>query len=253
MAGYEATTARKFYSAMRNGSRSVDAHEKVLKMRPDYYDALLSVGMYDYIAGSLPFGIKALALFAGVRGNKERGISRLKTIIENNAVTADDARVMLIAIYRNEKRNEDALQVINHLTAKYPKSYLLKLETAALLVSLKRPDEAYAAFEALLKDPTAASVYDLVNYQYAEALARAGEYQRAAQQFTSVPKVQGGDANLATVSLLRAGQVYDLAGNREEAIAQYKAVLARPNIYDTQMQAEKGLNKPFAEREKKGE
>lgn len=253
MAGYEATTARKFYSAMRNGSRSVDAHEKVLKMRPDYYDALLSVGMYDYIAGSLPFGIKALALFAGVRGNKERGISRLRTIIEKNAVTADDARVMLIAVFRNEKRIEDALKVVHELTAKYPRSYLLKLEEASLLVSLKRTEEAFSAFEELLKDPTTAPVRDLVNYQYAEALAGAREFKRAAQQFTSVPKVQGGDANLATVSLLRAGQAFDLAGERDEAIAQYKAVLARPNVYDTQVQAEKGLNRPFAEKEKKGE
>src|SRR5215813_8654285 len=43
MAGYEASTARKFYSAMRNGSRSVDAHEKTLKLDPNYYDAYLSV------------------------------------------------------------------------------------------------------------------------------------------------------------------------------------------------------------------
>src|SRR5262249_2929851 len=55
MAGYEASTARKFYSAMRNGSRCVDAHEKALKLKPDYYDAYLSIGVYDYIVGNLPF------------------------------------------------------------------------------------------------------------------------------------------------------------------------------------------------------
>ena len=66
MAGYEASTARKFFAAMRNGSRSVDAHEKVLKLKPDYYDAYLSVGMYDYIVGTLPFGYKAIAAIAGL-------------------------------------------------------------------------------------------------------------------------------------------------------------------------------------------
>src|SRR5262245_2166614 len=54
MGGYEASTTRKFFAAVRNGSRSVDAHQKVLKLKPDYYDAYLSVGMYDYIVGSLP-------------------------------------------------------------------------------------------------------------------------------------------------------------------------------------------------------
>jgi hypothetical protein len=44
--------------------------------------------------------------------------------------------------------------------------------------------------------------------------------------------------------------MYDLAGERQEAIAHYRAVLARPNVYDTRQQAERGLNRPFIGREK---
>lgn len=250
MAGYEASTARKFFAAMRNGSRGVDAHEKVLKLKPDYYDAYLSVGMYDYIVGGLPFAYKAIAALIGVRGNKQRGISRLQTIVEKEAATADDARVFLLAIYQNEKRYEDALAIVQHLSAKYPRSYLLKLETAYTLVLLKRANEAYAVFEELLKDPAAAAAVDLVHYQYAESLAANREHKRAAEHFLEVPKSKGADGNLATVSLLRAAQVYDLAGERNAAVAQYKAVLARPNVYDTREQAEKGLKQPFKEKER---
>src|SRR5262245_47151197 len=253
MAGYEASTARKFFSAMRNGSRCVDAHEKVLKLKPDYYDAYLSIGVYDYIVGNLPFSYKFMATMVGVRGNKKRGIARLETIIEKNAVTADDARVLLVAIFRNEKRYEEALSLLEELSSKYPNGYLLKLERASTVVTLNRDDEAHAVFESLLKDPSAASALDLVNYQYAEALARNRQYQRAAMAFIAANQVQGGDANLATISSLRAAQMYDLAGERQEAIAQYNAVLARPNVYDTKQQAEKGLNKPFIMKEKKGD
>jgi len=253
MAGYEASTARKFFSAMRNGSRCVDAHEKVLKLKPDYYDAYMTVGLYDYIVGTLPFGYKALATMVGIRGNKKRGITRLETMIEKNASSADDARVMLLAVFRNEKRDSDAFSLLEHLSSKYPGNYLLKLEIASTLVTLKRSEEAYAAFESLLKDPSTVSARDLVNYQYAEALARDKEYKRAADRFIAAHQTQGADANLATVSLLRAAQMYDLARERQEAIAQYKAVLALPNVYDTRQQAEKGLNKPFIEAARKGE
>jgi tetratricopeptide (TPR) repeat protein len=253
MAGYEASTARKFFSAMRNGSRCVDAHEKVLKLKPDYYDAYLSIGVYDYIVGNLPFSYKFMATMAGVRGNKKRGITRLQTIIEKNAATADDARVLLVAIFRNEKRYEDALSLLEQLSSKYPNGYLLKLEKASTLVTLNRSNDAYAVFESLLKDPSAASALDLINYQYAEALARNKEYKRAAAAFIAVNQVQGGDANLATISRLRAAQMYDLAGERQEAIAEYNAVLSRPNVYDTKQQAEKGLNKPFIVKDKKGD
>jgi predicted Zn-dependent protease len=152
---------------------------------------------------------------------------------------------MLLAVFRNEKRDDEALGLLEQLSSKYPKNYLLKLEVASTLVTLGRSEEAYVAFESMLKDPSTASVLDLVNYQYAEALARNKEYKRAADRFIAVSKTQGSDANLATVSLLRAAQAYDLAGHRVEAIAQYKATLARPNVYDTRQQAEKGLNKPY--------
>jgi tetratricopeptide (TPR) repeat protein len=250
MAGYEASTARKFYSAMRNGSRSVGAHEKTVKLDPNYYDAYLSLGMYDYIVGSLPFMYKALAAVVGVHGNKQRGIARLKAVVEKETATADDARVMLLAIYQNEKRYEDALALLDQLSPKYPRSYLVKLERAYTLVSLKRSDDAYAAFEDLLKDPAAAPAVDLVHYQYAEALALNKDYKRAAEHFLEVPKSKGADANLATLALLRTAQVYDLAGRRNDAVLQYRAVLARPNVYDTREQAEKGLKQPFKEKEK---
>jgi Protein of unknown function (DUF3808) len=253
MAGYEASVARKFFSAIRNGSRCVDAHKKVLKLKPDYYDAFLSVGMYDYIVGSLPFGYKAIATIAGIRGNKERGIERLQTVVEKSADSADDARVLLLAVYQNEERYADSLAILEHLSGKYPRSYLVKLEKASTLVTLKRSEDAYQAFEELLKDPVAAPAADLINYQYAEALALNKDYRRAAEHFLAVPKSTGADANLATVALLRAAQVYDLGGQRDDAISHYKTVLSRPNVYDTRVQAERGLKEPFSVKEKKGD
>ncbi|MBK8316798.1 MAG: DUF3808 domain-containing protein [Acidobacteria bacterium] len=250
MAGYEASTARKFFAAMRNGSRSVDAHEKVVKLRPEYNDAYLSIGLYDYIVGSLPFAYKALAAVAGVRGNKQRGIERLVKLIESNSASSDDARVLLMAVYQNEGRFEDALAILKSLNSKYPASYLLKLETASTLVELKRADEAYRTFESLLNDPTSKPVFDLIQFQYAEALALNNQFKSAADHFLAVPKIESADANLATMALLRAAQVTDLAGNRDLAISQYKSVLARTNVYDSREQAERGIKKPFNEKDR---
>ena len=250
MAGYEASTARKFFAAMRNGSRSVDAHEKVVKLRPDYYDAYLSIGLYDYIVGSLPFAYKALAAVAGVRGNKQRGIERLVKLIESNSASSDDARVLLTAVYQNEGRFEDALAILKSLNSKYPASYLLKLETASTLVELKRADEAYRTFESLLNDPTSKPVFDLIQFQYAEALALNNQFKSAVDHFLAVPKIESADANLATMALLRAAQVADLAGNRDLAISQYKTVLARTNVYDSREQAERGIKMPFNEKDR---
>ena len=58
-------------------------------------------------------------------------------------------------------------------------------------------------------------------------------------------KEPNAEAGLATMALLRAGQVYDLASKRNEALAQYKVVLMRPNVYDSRDQAQKGLKQPY--------
>jgi tetratricopeptide (TPR) repeat protein len=249
LAGYEASTARKFFAAMRNGSRNVDLHQKVIELKPDYYDAYLSIGTYHYILGSLPFYMKALAALGGMRGNKQKGISELQTVVEKGT-NADDASVLLLAIYQNEKRPNDALAVLQRLSAKYPRNYLLKLEATTTLVELNRYDEAYQQFESLLRDESAAPVADLVRYKYAEALAAQKQFTRAAEQFLAVPQLKTAQADLTTISLLRAAQIYDLAGKRALALVQYQAVLARPNVYDSHEQAERGLKHVYVEKEK---
>ncbi len=251
LAGYEASTARKFFAALRNGSRSVELHQKVVKLRPDYYDAYLSIGLYDYIVGNLPFVVKALAAIGGIRGNKARGIRELQEVVEKSVQSADDARVLLLAIYQNENRPDDALRLLEELSAKYPHNYLIRLETALTLVQLERAGEAYAIFEDLLKDPHAATAMDLVHYQYGEALATNREYEQAAEHFIAAARAPQAEQNLATLALLRAGQVYDLAGNRTEALAQYRAVLTRPNVYDVHQQAQQGAKQPFRPKEKR--
>ena len=40
---------------------------------------------------------------------------------------------------------------------------------------------------------------------------------------------------------LYAARSYDVAGKRDEALAQYKEVLARPNVYDAHDEAKKRL------------
>jgi tetratricopeptide (TPR) repeat protein len=245
IAGYDASMARKFFSAMRNGSRSVDLHQKVIKLNPNYYDAYLTVGVYNYIVATLPFPLKTLAAMSGIHGNKERGMSQLKLTIEKESDAADDARVILLAMYRNEKQYGQALELLQSLSAKYPGSYLLKLETASTLADLGRRAEAMNIFEGLLTDGSARDAGDLVHFEYAEALAAEQDYNRAAEHFLVVPKLATKDSDLATMSMLRAAQVYDLAGKRRDALTYYQAVLSRPNSLDSREKAEYGIKQRY--------
>ena len=250
LAAYEASTARKFFSALRNGSKGVDAHQKVLKLKPDYFEAYLSVGLYEYIVGNLPFPIKALAAMGGVRGNRERGIQQLKSIIENRAANADDARVLLIGVYQNEHKPAEALPYLKEFTTRYPRNYLFKMEQANVLVQLKKNDDAAKTFEALISEANekapAAKVIDLIRFQYAEMLSNNSQHEKSLEQYLAAAKELSVEPGLKTIALLKAGQKLDLLNRRTEAIAQYKLVLARPNVFDSHDQANKGMKQAFS-------
>ncbi len=246
LAGYEASAARKFMGALRNGSRCRELHQRVIKLRPDYYDAFLSIGLYHYVVGSLPAFVRFLVAIGGIHGDKEQGIRELHLVVEKGLYNGDDAAVMLLAAYQREGRPQDAVSLLQELNAKYPKNYLLRLELASTLSRLQHANEAYAIFEELLRANTR-QAEDLTRYQYSEALFANRDYQRAAEQFLAVTKTPGAEASLVTYALLRAGQAYDLAGQRPQALEQYRQVLARPNVYDSRGQAIRWLKKPFKE------
>ncbi len=244
LAGYEASAGRKFMSALRNGSRCHELHQRMLKLRPDAYDAYLSIGLYDYMVGSLPGFVRFMVGMVGIHGNKERGIRELGIAVEKGLYNKSDAAVLLLAVYQREGKPREALALLESLGSRFPRNYLIRLETASTLNRLGRTGEAYAMFEALLQDKSS-NAEDLIRYQYGEALMASRENQKAAEQFDALGAAANADPDLITWGTLRAGQALDLGRQRTEAIDRYRRVLARPNIYDSREQASRGLKKAF--------
>ena len=163
----------------------------MIKVDPNFRDAELTIGIYDFIVGKLPLPARILAGIAGVRGSKKRGIqTTLERVAKEGHWMRDDAKVLLIAIYKTEKHFPKALALSRELHHKYPRNYLLSLETADTLVSLSALDrqerktieadtlerEALDTFEELLHDRPKADdaprALDLIHFRYGEALLR---------------------------------------------------------------------------------
>jgi hypothetical protein len=72
-----------------------------------------------------------------------------------------------------------------------------------------------------------------------------GQAQRAATEFLAATTVRGADEGTVSRAHLRAAQSFDLAGKRNDALAEYRVVLSRPNVYDTYEQARRGQKEPY--------
>ena len=262
-ASFEEAVERRHFAALKDGSDAVDKHREVIKLDPNYRDAEITIGLYDYTVGSLPLPVKLMAGVMGFRGSKKRGLATLERVAREGNWIHDEAKTLLIVLYTREKRFGEAAAYARELAAKYPRNYLYRLEAADALVSQAALDrqtnkttgitptekEAFATFDALLNDKTvrdtSARYFDLIHFKYGEALMTAGEYERAAREFMASADAPGAQQGLATMAHLYAARSLDLAGKRNDALTQYRAVLARPNVYDAHDQAQAGLKEVY--------
>jgi tetratricopeptide (TPR) repeat protein len=262
-AAFEEAVERRHYAALKDGSDAVDKHREVIKLDPSYRDAEITIGLYDFTVGALPLPVKVAAGMFGFRGSKKRGLATLERVAKEGNWVHDEAKTLLIVLYTREKRFAEAAGYAKELAAKYPRNYLYRLETADALVAqaaLERQAnhstalttteiEAFATFESLLKDKvvrdTAVRFLDLIHFKYGEALMTAGQFDRAAQEFLASASAPGAQQGMVTMAHLYAAKALDLAGKRNDALAQYRAVLSRPNVYDAHDQAQTGLKEAY--------
>lgn len=262
-ASFEEAVERRHFAAMRDGSDAVDHHRDLIKLDPTFHDAELTIGLYDYVLGTLPLAAKILVGVTGARGSRKRGLATLERVTKEGKWARDDARTLLIVLYTRERRYADTLALARELAARYPRNYLFRLEAADALVAQAAVErkanhssavanaerEAFATFEDLLHDrnvrDTAAKALDLIHFKYGEALLTAGQAERGAKEFLVTTTVPGGEPGLVTMAHLFAARSLDVAGRRNEAVVEYRAVLARTNVYDAHDLARKGLKEPF--------
>ena len=262
-ASFEEAVERRHLAALKDGNDSVDHHREALKLDPTLIDVGITIGLYEYVVGSLPLPFKVVAGISGFRGSKKKGLAMVERVAKEGTWARDDAKTLLIVLYTREKRYQDVLANARELTSKYPRNYLFRLEAAGALVAqaeverkannleaaVKAEREAFATFDEMLRDrtvrDTVARVLDLVHFKYGEVLLTAGEGERAAKEFIAATRVERAEPALVTMAHLYAARAFDLSGKRNDAISQYRQVLTRPDIYAAHDEAKKGLKEPY--------
>jgi hypothetical protein len=260
---FAASVERRFMAASRDAASASDRHRDVLKLDPGFHDAELTIGMYEYVVGALPLPLRMLATIGGIRGSKKRGLETLERVARDGHWARDIARVLLIDLYKREKRWTDAVETARDLSSRYPGNYLFQLQLADSLIyrsnSLRKEGsadsavnnderEAFRIFEVLLNrhgNQGAKIPLDVIHFRFGENLLLARQPARAAQEFLAAYDVAEVDPDLATLARLRAGQSFDLAGKRREAMNEYLAVFKRPNVANAHEEARRGLRTPY--------
>ncbi|HYM13142.1 MAG TPA: tetratricopeptide repeat protein [Bryobacterales bacterium] len=148
---YEFMIEKAWFSALRSGAKARDYCERLRKLNPNFTDAYLVLGVYEYVIGNLPAPVKVLAAIGGMRGSKKKGEEYITRVAREGRYSRNDARVLLVILYRREHRPLEAANLLESLIADFPRNYVLGLELASMYADAGQNDRAIAAFKSLLQ------------------------------------------------------------------------------------------------------
>jgi tetratricopeptide (TPR) repeat protein len=247
VAGYESTVKRAFLSSLQNGKKAVDLHKKVLKFYPDFADADVSVGMYNYVVGTLPVAAKILLLIGGVHGSREQGLEQLENAAAHAMYARDEASVILALLYDREKRDGQALKILQGLSDRYPRNFLFRFEIAGMLSKTGHISEAMAAYDRLMHDENARDhMLDLIHFEYGEIFFSMQSWQKAYEHFLMARRVMDHTPQgLISMTHLKAGLCLNAMHRDKEANVEYQFVLNQPELNDSHKLAKTYMKKPF--------
>ena len=227
---YVAMVERGFGAGFRLASKASDDEERVLEMDPNYADARLVVGVYQYVVGALPFPFKLLIGFAGITGSKSKGLELLRDAGARGVITSVEARTVIALFLRRESKYQQAIEVVRGLKAQYPHNYLFCLEEANLRKDAGEGMRAVDAYREIVADSARHGYFadarlQLTFFGLGDALRGQRHYAEAAQAYEQAAASPAVGPELRLRSLLAAGQCRDLNGQRHQAIDDYWAVI----------------------------
>ncbi len=227
-ATYTGLVDKSWFKALGDAKAARHDHERVLELDPRYSDAKLTVGIHNYIVGSLPWPMRILAHVVGEGGDKHKGIQYLYDASNGGGEAYLDAKVVLALFLRREQRFPEAVKVDKSLTEAHPRNFLFALEEANVLKDAGHGTESIAAYRGVIAaaeekryaDPHMEYVY----FGLGEALRGQRHFEESAAAYQQVLTVTRAEQEIKQRASVYAGEMMDAAGHREQAINLYQPV-----------------------------
>jgi tetratricopeptide (TPR) repeat protein len=239
-------------SAFRHGKRAYHYHEELVEGDPEYYDAYVTLGMYEYVVASLPWYLKWLATIIGYHGSETQAFKYLELAAEKGRSVPVEARVLLMVLYVRAKRYPYALEIAKQLHERYRRNFLFHVNVGQILEKIGSEQKSLNVYlEVLHLAEDGVPNYQEIHlpefrYDVAGRLVKAGRLEPALQQYEEVIDEATRNAPKKALSYLRAGEILDRLGKRQRAVQHYEEVLKLASVDGSHASARRYLKRPYA-------
>ena len=131
-ADYEALIERRDFDALKVIKDSRATAEKLLLIRPNYYDAYLAVGVENYLFSLKPAPMRWILQAGGAETDRDKGVQDLRLTAEKGAYLSPYARLLLAVAALRNKDIPRARDLLGALSREFPHNRLYAQELAQL-------------------------------------------------------------------------------------------------------------------------
>lgn len=225
---------RKNYFAALQDVREAHRHfREAQHIDPALVDVSYGLGIYHVAMGRLPAIVRPLVSIVLPAGNPELGLKELERVAEQGAYLKATAQVALLQLYAgSEHRYADAVRLGQDLLRRYPANPELYFATAHAASEIGRFEEALDIGRRVGRQvqegrPRFADLAARYNQLLGKIYMDRGDYAAAlvffqrALQAPTPPRYRW----ITAWAWTRSGMIYDVQGDRQEAVRRYQAAL----------------------------
>ena len=249
----------KWLGAINDGIVALPLVRKAYELEPNNYDVLLGIGIYNYYAAVIPstypFVKPAMMFFPS--GDRKKGLEQLRQASLHAKYAQVEATYFLMQNYFTyEKDYTSALGLARKLHEKYPGNSMFYRYLGRCLVITGYLGEANDIFIDIINRYTQQQLgYDM--YDAREAHYYIGKFEFLAGRFDIALKNlytcdeisrkldKEESSGFMSLANLIIGMTYDVQGKRQDAMQQYKKVLAMKEYENSYQEAKRYLQQPY--------
>jgi hypothetical protein len=123
---YVALIDKQDFAALRYMKQGRILAQQLLKQKPDEYDALLAIGVENYLTGIKPAPVRWMLSLGGIDPNKEQGIRELEQTAAHGNLLKPFAKLLLAVAALRDKNNTQGCDLLHQLAVAYPRNALYR-------------------------------------------------------------------------------------------------------------------------------
>ncbi|MDZ7773924.1 MAG: tetratricopeptide repeat protein [Balneolaceae bacterium] len=137
-----AASEKRYRTALESGMTGYRYTRQLLALDSADPRALIGKGVFRYMLGSVPGGVRWMTNMAGLKGDRKEGLELLRRASRSDSHVRNDALMILAYLHEKEGRAGEAIAYLERLQERYPCNLLVLYNRARLQEELGRTRQA---------------------------------------------------------------------------------------------------------------